>query len=76
MMKAFLVAAPVTGRTPLYRDQMQPWAEQHVDNSDIECYCLDAPDYLVTGENRLVPGVGGITMYQSMFKTRPGSSQF
>lgn len=73
MMKAVLVAAPVTGRTALYSFQMQPWAEQYIGNSDIECYCLDAPTYLVTGENRLVPGVGGITMYQALFQTRPGN---
>ena len=44
-----IIPARVTGQTPLYCSQMQDWAVQHWDEQGIECYCLDAPDYVPTG---------------------------
>lgn len=64
---------PVTGQTPLYCNQTQPWATQHIDDKSIECYCLDAPEYIPTGGVRAV-GRGrlssGAVFAQAQFTSR------
>ena len=72
-MKHYVMAlGPVTGSTPLYSSQMQEWAKQHMDRKDIECYCLDAPDYIPTGGAKVYPYTGGAVCVP-IFKARPGA---
>lgn len=71
-MRHVIVSCPRTGQTPLYSSMLQPWAEQHVAEKGIECYCLDAPDYIPTGKTHTV-GSGQHRMGQALFNVRPGT---
>lgn len=48
------IGAPATGQTPLFCDQMAPGFDQHIYDKSIECYCLDAPEYLPSGSPRAI----------------------
>lgn len=65
----FLISAPMTGMVNFYSPMMQEWAKQTWDNRDVECYCLDAPDYVPTGITHTV-GKGQLGIGQAMFARR------
>lgn len=44
-----LISVPCTGQTPIFASQLQGWAMQHWAEKGIECYCLDAPEYVPSG---------------------------
>lgn len=47
-----IIPVPVTGQTALYSSQMQREFEQNIFDKGIECYCLDAPEYIPAGTHR------------------------
>jgi hypothetical protein len=68
-----IISAPVTGQTPLFSHIVQPWAWQHFDDKNIECYCLDAPEYVPTGALRTLTRSGrvsGEVVTQALFTSR------
>ena len=62
----------VTGETPFYGSMMQEWAKQTSDNRGIECYCLDAPEYIPSGVTKLVSRQTGEIWAQDVFVGRDG----
>ena len=69
MRPHILVSVSITGQTPFFSTMMQQWAAQNCFDRDIECYCLDAPDYIPTGATRCV-GSGSARMGQALSQRR------
>lgn len=69
-MDYILIPCPVTGQTPLFSSLLQPWAHQFFNDSSIECYCLDAPSFVPTGNVKFYARHSGAVFCQDQFVSR------